>query len=183
MPLTDDGPRQEFLHPTPRDKLLKKRYANARWRRFSAMIRARDGRCMVQVSKKCTGRAEVADHIVRPEEGGAMYDPNNARGACRSCNFVRHNIAYFREKADAAIRRQPDQYGPTGRPMSGDVTRFLDWADTLPGVGGQPTDHTHRGPVVEQVHRRGRVWELCPPSRARPVRWMIHRRGIDPRET
>ena len=29
-----------------------------------------------------------------------MYDPSNLRAACRSCNFQRHNAAYFREKAD-----------------------------------------------------------------------------------
>ena len=83
-----------------RDRMLKKRYGSGTWRRLSNEIRTRDGQCMARTSKKCSGRAEVADHIIRPEEGGAMYDPANLRAACRSCNFQRHNAAYFREKAD-----------------------------------------------------------------------------------
>ena len=83
-----------------RDRELKRRYGKGIWRRLSLTIRTRDGQCMLRTSKKCSGRAEVADHIVRPEEGGAMYDPANLRAACRSCNFARHNAAYFREKAD-----------------------------------------------------------------------------------
>jgi hypothetical protein len=136
-----------------RDRLLKKRYGSGIWRRLSNEIRTRDGQCMVRTSKKCSGRAEVADHIIRPEEGGAMYDPSNLRAACRSCNFQRHNAAYFREKSDrldaekrglapfvrGAAPRRTDfpyhvhRYANGGQVCAGDMSKRWDAAACPPG--------------------------------------------------
>jgi len=137
MPLTEGDGRQAFLHPTDRRKRQKKLYGSARWARLRQGIFERDNYvCQVRL-KKCRGRANVVDHIIRSEEGGAEYDPANLRACCRSGNMVRHNAAYFREKVDAAAVSPLS----SGRPPSGD-RRYLEWAMSLP-LGAEPVDHHH----------------------------------------
>jgi 5-methylcytosine-specific restriction endonuclease McrA len=56
-----------------------------------ALIRAavlkRDATCQLRLDAGCTGRSEVADHIVPAAEGG-RYELSNLRGACHHCNSV-----------------------------------------------------------------------------------------------
>jgi hypothetical protein len=101
--------QQRFLHPTDRRRRQRKLYGSRRWEHVRARVLERDGYlCQVKL-KRCRVRANTVDHIVRPEEGGAEYDEANLRASCRSCNMVRHNASYFREKVDATAR-------PTARP-------------------------------------------------------------------
>jgi hypothetical protein len=173
MALTGDGPRQVFLHPTDRRKRQKRLYGSAKWERVRRLVLERDNeRCQVHASKKCRGRANTVDHIIRPEEGGAEYDPANLRASCRSCNMVRHNAAYFREKVDAAAA--PVFRAVNERPGAGDVARFMAWVRALPMVSAEPDDHEHdRWATVGIVFLRGGpVVQVCPQTCNRaPVRW------------
>jgi hypothetical protein len=177
---------QRFLHPTDRRKAQRKLYGSQRWERVRAMVLERDGyMCQVKASKKCRTTANVVDHIIRPEEGGEPYDPANLRASCRSCNMVRHNAAYFREKVDAAaagsasppissssgvgsfIRPQP----ASGRPSTAD-RGFIPWVMGLHGVSGEPQDHHHgRWDVAPSITLNRLAFRVCPASCSSPVRW------------
>jgi len=37
----------------------------------------------------CTHTAQVIDHIIPALKGGAWFDPNNLRAACKHCNQAR----------------------------------------------------------------------------------------------
>jgi len=177
-----DGPRQEFLFPTDRRKRQKARYGTAKWEHVRAFVLARDNYvCTVKASKKCRVRANTVDHIIRPEEWDPPDDPaadraDNLRASCRSCNMVRHNAAYFREKVDAAAAGMTAQeYIPVPerrRPASGDVSRYMAWALALPLLGAEPDDHDHgRWAVNAEIHHRGQKFAVCPVACADPVRW------------
>lgn len=59
-------------------------YNTSRWRAASARARRRDGdRCTVSrlLGGSCSGRLH-AHHVVRPEDGGALYELDNLGTAC-----------------------------------------------------------------------------------------------------
>lgn len=60
-------------------------------------------RCQIE-GLKCKGRATCADHIIPPDEGGAAFDPANARAACQPCNQGR---VQARLAAMAKLNKQP----------------------------------------------------------------------------
>ena len=97
-----------FLVPADRRKQQKRLYGSGQWERVRRLVLERDNHlCQIKL-KACRVKANTVDHILRPEEGGAPYDMDNLRASCRSCNMVRHNAAYFREKVDAqAAERNP----------------------------------------------------------------------------
>lgn len=176
-----------FLHPTDRRRKQRKRYGSRAWERTRAFVLERDlGICQVprgEVGAKpaaaiCGRPANVADHIIRPEEWpGGEDDPacdraDNLRAACRSCNMKRHNAAYFRQKADAAAAGPILQPVASGKPEV-DSAAFIAWAMSLPGVGGEPTDHDHRRwSVAVEIHHDHRRFRICPADCQRaPVRW------------
>lgn len=181
---------QRFLHPTDRRKAQRRLYGGRKWERVRAAVLARDGyRCQVQASTKCRGAANTVDHIIRPEEGGALYDPANLRASCRSCNMVRHNVAYFRERHDAMMagRPAPEEAAPamperrarpftwpgkpSGRPSTADAA-FAAWAASLHGVSSEPEDHGHgKWEVCPSVTYQGRTFAVCPATCRSPVRF------------
>lgn len=55
-------------------------------------ILKRDGhRCKIEFSGLCTVKATAVDHIVPVVKGGAWFDPDNLRAACRTCNTALSN--------------------------------------------------------------------------------------------
>jgi 5-methylcytosine-specific restriction endonuclease McrA len=46
----------------------------------------------------CRGTATAADHIVSPEDGGALFDPTNCQASCVSCNSTKANKARARRR-------------------------------------------------------------------------------------
>ena len=65
------------------------------WHRWPAGLRQaifdRDGhRCQIRLAG-CTGAAEHVDHITPAFLGGAWFDPDNLRAACKFCNLARSN--------------------------------------------------------------------------------------------
>ena len=78
-------------------------FGTRRWRRLSKAIVQRDGGWCQLRYEKCRSRATTADHIVRPEEGGAFWDPANLQAACVSCNVAKRNRLLARARwADRA---------------------------------------------------------------------------------
>lgn len=128
-----------FLHRTDRRTVQKRRYGLAKWGRTRRRILERDGGvCQVKASKKCRVRANTVDHIVRPEEwdprNGDPDQDSNLRASCRSCNLVRHNAEYFREKVDAQAAGTKDPvYG--GRDAWRAYTFPVHWHPTTSGIG------------------------------------------------
>jgi hypothetical protein len=57
----------------------------------------------------CQGTATVADHITRPQDGGAELDPSNLRAACRYCNLLRHHSARQLAELKQAILAEREQ--------------------------------------------------------------------------
>ena len=67
---------------------------NARWRKVRVRVLERDGwLCQIR-HDGCLGEASEVDHIVPWRAGGALYDPENLRAACKPCNAGRA----FRER-------------------------------------------------------------------------------------
>lgn len=74
------------------------------WPLITAQVQERDGhRCQIK-GPKCLGGSSCADHIIPPGEGGAAFDPANARAACQPCNQGR---VQARLAAMARLNRQP----------------------------------------------------------------------------
>lgn len=179
---------QRFLHPTDRRKRQRRLYGSRKWDRVRAHVLERDGYlCQVKL-KRCRVKANTVDHIVRPEEGGAEYDEANLRASCRSCNMVRHNASYFREKLDATVR------GPQGggglEPRSTVLTAYKDGPALAPARGGPASDPDgieaqKRLPLIDSPHHHtdyigferhsllfseGATYRICPrdcPDRSR----------------
>jgi 5-methylcytosine-specific restriction endonuclease McrA len=89
-------------------------YVSAEWRRFRAMILARDGyRCVIcGINVAGPGQARV-DHIKRVNDGGAVFDPANVRTLC-----VLHEQQSHREKGTGAPYRQ-ERFQLVGCDVSG----------------------------------------------------------------
>jgi 5-methylcytosine-specific restriction endonuclease McrA len=61
----------------------------AAWQRVRRAVLERDEfRCQLR-RPGCTLDATEVDHIVSVADGGAWYDPENLRAACRWCNSSR----------------------------------------------------------------------------------------------
>ncbi len=134
----------------------------------------RDGhRCQIKASKKCRSRANCIDHIERPEDRPDLaVDPDNLRASCRSCNLVRHNVAYFRERVDGTGRTSGRLRVGGSPSRSGDPDKFIPWAMSLPLLDSEPKDHGHDRWGITQVHYHRQVFAVCPPSCTRaPVLW------------
>lgn len=75
------------------------RYKTSAWRAVRRSVLIRDGyMCRLKVAKRCRGWANSVDHTVRPEDGGAFYDPANLKACCVPCNTSKRN----RELAERA---------------------------------------------------------------------------------
>src|SRR5689334_22920217 len=77
-----EASRRAMTHP---------RYRTAAWRAVRKQVLARDGRLCQIKRPGCTVIATEVDHRVRPEAGGAEYDPANLRAACKACNVGKRN--------------------------------------------------------------------------------------------
>jgi hypothetical protein len=87
---------------------------NGPWPKIRLQILERDGqRCQIRLPK-CLGAANQVDHKVPVEQGGAPYDPDNLRAACRPCNVARRNTLHNTEGWRTANTKVTLVYGPPG---------------------------------------------------------------------
>jgi 5-methylcytosine-specific restriction protein A len=64
-------------------------YNTPAWRAVRLVVLERDGwLCRIR-GPKCLLDATEVDHIIRPADGGALYDPDNLRASCGPCNRAR----------------------------------------------------------------------------------------------
>jgi 5-methylcytosine-specific restriction endonuclease McrA len=62
------------------------------WRKVRLAILERDGwECQLRL-EGCTGWASEVDHVVAVSLGGGVYDPENLRAACATCNRRRGGV-------------------------------------------------------------------------------------------
>ena len=61
------------------------------WSRFRKHYLSIPGNqiCALQISGKCSGKAECIDHIVPLALGGAKYDEDNLQPSCNACNVLK----------------------------------------------------------------------------------------------
>jgi 5-methylcytosine-specific restriction endonuclease McrA len=79
-------------------------YQSAAWRAVRKRVLARDGyQCRIGHGC-CRGRANSVDHIVRPEDGGALFDEENLQAACVPCNTAKRNREVARRARRAQVR-------------------------------------------------------------------------------
>ncbi len=84
-----------------------------RWPRgLRETILARDGHVCQLRLPGCTGVATHIDHVTSVGEGGAWFDPNNLRGACRHCNCARRTAAQHPGLVTAATSRNTSFHPP-----------------------------------------------------------------------
>jgi 5-methylcytosine-specific restriction protein A len=62
---------------------------DGRWRKVRLAVLERDGHVCQIRGPKCEVSAGVVDHIIPWRVGGALYDPENLRAACATCNSGR----------------------------------------------------------------------------------------------
>lgn len=75
------------------------------WQRIRKNILTRDNHQCQIAGPKCTGTATHVDHIIPITKGGAWWDPDNLRAACKNCNLARadHNPNERWKTADTHI--------------------------------------------------------------------------------
>ena len=62
------------------------RLTSRAYRQLARMVLERDAhQCQIK-GPKCNRYATEVDHIIARADGGAVFDPNNLRAACRACN-------------------------------------------------------------------------------------------------
>lgn len=179
------------------------------WKRVRRVVLERDGhRCQI-AGPNCTGHADQVDHITPVELGGAWFDLDNLRAACRRCNVGAGN----RSRLEAWRNGPPITlvYGPPGAGKSTYVERHaqpgelvVDY-DRIGHAIGSPDRHTHqavhqvinaaRNAMLDRIrraeHQAPRVWivstnpkavELFPHHQAvylHPGRDVAHQRARD----
>jgi HNH endonuclease len=83
--VTPKRPRRKAVELDPAQHAKNVKYGR-RWQLISDQVLRQAGyRCAIKLAGVCTGRADVADHIVPLEDGG-MSVMENAQAACRPCN-------------------------------------------------------------------------------------------------
>jgi 5-methylcytosine-specific restriction protein A len=70
---------------------------NHAWRKVRKLVLERDGWVCQIKGPRCMGRATQVDHIIPWRFGGALYDPENLRASCTSCNRERVKSAKQRK--------------------------------------------------------------------------------------
>ena len=57
-------------------------YNSTAWRKFARVYKQRNPECVECNKENRVGPADVADHIVRIEDGGEKYNENNIQSLC-----------------------------------------------------------------------------------------------------
>lgn len=97
-------------------------YRHKAWPITRAAILERDAhRCQIN-GPKCKSIATEVDHIVPTRDGGAWFDPDNLRAACKPCNIGRAN----RQKAADGWRRSPTRITLVVGPPAGGKSTYVD---------------------------------------------------------
>jgi hypothetical protein len=143
-------------------------YRHKAWRQVRPVILERDGyRCRIR-GPRCNGTATEVDHIVPFEAGGAPYDPDNLRAACKTCNSGRASTT----KATEGWRRSPTRItlvvGPPAAGKSTHVDQHRAPGDTTIDFDriaeslGSDTSHGHDAGTVAaaQAARNGVLTRL-----------------------
>jgi 5-methylcytosine-specific restriction endonuclease McrA len=90
-------------------------YGARAWRAVRLVVLARDGHlCRIQ-GPRCTLNATEVDHIVRPEDGGAWYDPANLRASCGPCNRGRRVVGFGQRLVGGVVLGRPTRPVPPSR--------------------------------------------------------------------
>jgi 5-methylcytosine-specific restriction protein A len=80
-------------------------YRTRQWQSVRKQVLSRDLRqCQIR-GPRCRGTANVVDHIIELEDGGAPYLLSNLQAACASCNASKRNSSLAR-RAKGRGRRQ-----------------------------------------------------------------------------
>ncbi len=78
------------------------RYKTPAWRAVRRTVLIRDGYlCQLRIARRCQGTANSVDHTIRPEDGGAFYDPTNLKASCVPCNTAKRNREVAARARDA----------------------------------------------------------------------------------
>ena len=157
-------------------------------------------RCQIK-GTKCLGTANEADHIVPLVEGGAPFDPDNLRAACKPCNAGRTS----KRKAEEGWRSSSTRIILVAGPPAAGKTTYVEQHrgdgdvvidfDLIAEAVGSRQGHDHagaftdaarvaRGALLRQVRRGGIhadvVWLVSANPRAVEMFPHHEARVIDP---
>jgi 5-methylcytosine-specific restriction protein A len=64
-------------------------YQSHRWHEYSRQYRKKHRLCVKCLEQGKTVLSECVDHILRIEEGGDMWNPDNHQALCTSCHSIK----------------------------------------------------------------------------------------------
>lgn len=134
------------------------------WQTVRKRILERDNHTCQIRGPKCTTTATHVDHIIPTLKGGAWYDPDNLRAACKNCNLGRIDRTN-RDRWQTAQTHITLIIGPPGTPKQPDHTQpgdlIIDYDQLTDAIGGNHPD-LHgpalkaRGAILGEL-RRGAI--------------------------
>lgn len=124
----------------------------SRWNRIRQQVLARDHE-VCQIRTHCDGaHANEVDHITPWRDGGAWFDLDNLRAACKACNIARsslqkHHRGWQRAATEIVLVMRGADWRPEPGDMIIDVERL-----TACLAAGEPTVH-HRK-MASELHTK-----------------------------
>jgi 5-methylcytosine-specific restriction protein A len=105
--VTPKRPRRKAVELSPAQHAKNKAYGRG-WQTISDEVLRRAGfRCAIRYPGVCTGRADVADHIVPVDEGGPSVI-ENAQASCRACNAAKGYLRRIERAGGLEVRPSRD---------------------------------------------------------------------------
>jgi 5-methylcytosine-specific restriction endonuclease McrA len=90
-------------------------YHTPAWRAVRLVVLDRDGGVCQIRGPRCEVAAGEVDHIIRPEDGGAWYDPANLRASCGPCNRGRRVVGFGQRLVGGVVLGTPTRPEPPSR--------------------------------------------------------------------
>lgn len=142
-------------HQSDRKSTADKRYKTQLWKSYSESYRRRNPLCAECRRNGLVSPAQLVDHIIRVNFGGAFMDPANHQSMCETC----HRAKSYAERNGLSLPYQLNKVGekiPFDRGGSSLIAKYsLPTPQASKRVQvGKTLTHFFHGGVVNQLHAK-----------------------------